>query len=35
MRDVVGVFFSTTPMTAGNDLLPGYIRQAAKNLAGK
>lgn len=35
MRDVVGVFYSTTPMTAGNDLLPGYIRQAAKNLAGK
>lgn len=35
MRDVVGVFFSTVPMTAGNDLLPGYIRQAAKNLAGK
>lgn len=35
MRDVVGVFFSTTPMTVGSDLLPGYIRQAAKNLAGK
>ena len=35
MRDVVGVFFSTVPMTAGNDLLPGYIRQAARNLAGK
>lgn len=35
MRDVVGVFFSTAPMTGGNDLLPGYIRQAAKNLAGK
>lgn len=35
MRDVVGVFYSTAPMTAGNDLLPGYIRQAAKNLAGK
>ncbi len=34
-RDVVGVFFSTCPMTSGNDLLPGYIRQAAKNLAGK
>lgn len=33
-RDVVGVFFSTVPMTAGSDLLPGYIRQAAKNLAG-
>ena len=35
MRDVVGVFYSTAPMTAGNDLLPGYIRQAAKNLVGK
>jgi len=35
MRDVVGVFYSTAPMTIGNDLLPGYIRQAAKNLAGK
>jgi len=34
-RDVLGVFYSTTPMTAGNDLLPGYIRQVAKNLAGK
>ncbi|MFO1114201.1 MAG: serine hydrolase domain-containing protein [Beijerinckiaceae bacterium] len=35
MRDVVGVFFSTVPMTGSADLLPGYIRQAAKNLAGK
>jgi len=35
MRDVVGVFYSTTPITFGIDLLPGYIRQAAKNLAGK
>ncbi len=35
MRDVIGVFYSTTPMTLGNDLLPGYIRQVAKNLAGK
>ena len=35
MRDVVGALYSTTPMTAGNDLLPGYIRQAAKNIAGK
>lgn len=34
-RDVVGVFFSTVPMTLGNDLLPGYIRQAAKDLAGQ
>ena len=34
-RDVVGVFYSTATITAGNDLLPGYIRQAAKNLAGK
>ncbi len=35
MRDVVGVFYSTAPMTTGNDLLPGYIREAAKNLAGR
>jgi CubicO group peptidase (beta-lactamase class C family) len=35
MRDVVGVFYSTVPMTASSDLLPGYLRQAAKNLAGK
>lgn len=35
MRDVVGVFFSTVPMTSGDDELPGYIRQAAKNLSGK
>lgn len=34
-RDVVGVFFSTVPMTAGSDLLPGYMRQAAKDLAGE
>ena len=34
-RDVIGVFFSTAPMTAGDDLMPGYIRQAAKNLAGQ
>ena len=34
-RDLVGVFFSTTPMIAGDDLLPGYIRQVAKNLASK
>lgn len=34
-RDIVGVFFSTVPMTAGHDLLPGYIRQAAKDLAGE
>jgi len=33
-RDVVGVFYSTDPMTFGNDLLPGYIRQSAKNLGG-
>ena len=35
MRDVVGVYYSTTPVTGDPDLLPGYIRQAAKNLAGK
>ena len=35
MRDVVGVFYSTSPVTGDTDLLPGYIRQVAKNLAGK
>lgn len=35
MRDVVGVYYSTTPVTGDPDLLPGYIRQVARNLAGK
>jgi len=35
MRDVVGIYYSTCPVTGDSDLLPGYIRQAAKNLAGK
>jgi len=35
MRDVVGVYYSTCPVTGDADLLPAYNRQAAKNLAGK
>ena len=34
-RDVVVVFFSTTPMTAGGDFLVGYARGAAKSLEDK
>ncbi len=35
LRDVVGVYYSVSPVTGEADLLPGYVRQAAKNLAGK
>jgi len=35
MRDVVGVYYSTSPVTGDPDILMGYIRQVAKNLAGK
>jgi CubicO group peptidase (beta-lactamase class C family) len=31
-RDVVGVYFSTSPVSGDADILPGYIRQVAKNL---
>jgi len=34
-RDVVGVYYSTAAITQDPDLLPAYIRQVAKNLAGK
>ncbi len=34
-RDLVGVYYSVSPVTGEADLLPGYIRQLAKNLAGK
>lgn len=34
-RDVVGVAFSTSPVYLTPDLLSGYLRQAAKELAGK
>lgn len=34
-RDVVGVYFSTSPVTGNPDILPGYLRQAAKNLSEK
>ena len=33
-RDVVGVFFSTSPVNLAPDLNPGYMRAAAKALAG-
>ncbi|MEL6767374.1 MAG: serine hydrolase domain-containing protein [Pseudomonadota bacterium] len=33
-RDVVGVFFSTSPVNLAPDLNPGYLRAAAKALAG-
>ncbi len=33
-RDVVGVFFSTSPVNLAPDLNPGYMRAAAKQLAG-
>ncbi|WP_299482219.1 serine hydrolase domain-containing protein [uncultured Roseibium sp.] len=33
-RDVVGVFFSTSPVNLAPDLNPGYLRAAAKVLAG-
>jgi len=33
-REVVGVYYSTSPISGDPDILPGYIRQAAKNLAG-
>lgn len=33
-RDVVGVFFSTSPVNLAPDLNPGYMRAAAKTLAG-
>jgi len=33
MRDVVGVYYSVSPVTGDADILPGYIRQVAKNLA--
>lgn len=35
MRDVVGVYYSTAAITGDPDLMMAYIRQAAKNLAGK
>lgn len=34
-RDVVGVAFSTSPVYLTPDLVPGYLRQAAKELADK
>lgn len=34
MRDVVDVYYSTSPVNLDADLLPGYIRKVAKNLAG-
>jgi CubicO group peptidase (beta-lactamase class C family) len=33
-RDVVGVYFSTSPVSGHADPVPGYLRQAAKDLAG-
>jgi len=30
-----GVYFSTSPVDQDADLLPGYTRQVAKDLAGK
>jgi hypothetical protein len=35
MRDVVGVCFSTCPVNLDPDISMGYIRQVAKNVAGK
>ena len=32
-RDVVGVFFATSPVNLAPDLVPGYMREAAKKLA--
>jgi CubicO group peptidase (beta-lactamase class C family) len=34
-RDVVGVYFSTTPINLNVDVAPGYLREAAKRLAGE
>ncbi|MGR5176356.1 serine hydrolase domain-containing protein [Vibrio parahaemolyticus] len=34
-RDVVGVAFSTSPVYLTPDLIPGYLREAAKQLADK
>ncbi|MDN3715312.1 serine hydrolase domain-containing protein [Vibrio breoganii] len=34
-RDVVGVAFSTSPVYLTPDLIPGYLRQAAKQLSDK
>ena len=34
-RDVVGVYYSTSPLTGDAPLMMGYIRQVAKDLAGK
>jgi CubicO group peptidase (beta-lactamase class C family) len=34
-RDVVGVFFATSPVNLAADLMPGYMRAAAKHLAGQ
>ena len=31
-RDLAGVYFSTSPVGGAPDILPGYIRQAARNL---
>ena len=33
-RDVVGVYFATSPVNLAPDLMPGYMREAAKVLAG-
>ena len=33
--DVVAAYYSTSPVGGDADKLMGYIRQAAKNLAGK
>jgi len=35
LRDVVGVYYSTCPVSLDPDIVMGYIRQVAKNLAGK
>jgi len=35
LRDVVGVYYSTCPVNLDPDILMGYIRQVAKNFAGK
>lgn len=35
VRDVVGVSFATSPVYLMPDLMPGYLREAAKQLAGK
>ncbi|MCX2760257.1 serine hydrolase [Vibrio sp. Sgm 22] len=35
VRDVVGVAFSTSPVYLTPDLIPGYLREAAKQLADK